>query len=461
MAPQPSPRSARVRSRRERFKRFRFDTRGTRFRIYLQSKTVKGFATPSIISVSSRPGTIRPGPEDSRIRVIDVPGRGTLLQKVPYTDVIGEPRWRPPYPRRYPRRPPVKDRRGHFDHLRPGSRAFWAANAFATVRCVLEIWEHYFGRRITWFFRDHERRLLEIFPRAATDNAWSGEGFLEFGYLPPPRRRRRRRDRRLVWLGENFDVVAHEAGHLILKSVIGNPTAAKKTLEYRAHEEGAADLVALVACLHFDPVVDRLLENTQGRLFSRNMLSRLGEKGRGGQLRTAFNDTTVRSPSICKAEAAYDKHAFSKLFTGAAFDVFVEIYERHLVRHGAIPAAMARKSTSAVATALVGVPPRVTHARFERLRRDFAQLFALHGTEFRAALLDARDDFARLLARTWTMTSVRDFPGRDRRRGRATVPYAGVVANMIAADRALGGRYGSIIRHAFLQRGISPAPRAR
>jgi hypothetical protein len=460
MARQPSPRSARVRPRSERFKRFRFETRGTRFRIYLQSKSVKGFATPATIYVSSRPGTIGPGPEDSRIRVIDAPGQGALLQKVPYTDVTGEPRWRPPYPRRDPRRPPVKARRGHFDHLRPGSREFWAANVFATVRCVLEIWEHYLGRRITWFFRDHERRLLEIFPRATTDNAWSGEGFLELGYLlPPRRRRRRRRDQRPTWLCENFDVIAHEAGHLILKSVIGNPTAAKKTLEYRAHEEGAADLVALLACLHFDPVVDRLLENTQGRLFSRNMLSRLGEKGRGGQIRTAFNDAAVWSPPICKAEAAYDKHAFSKLFTGAAFDVFVEIYERHLVRHGAIPAAMARKSTSAVATALVGVPPRVTHARFERLRRDFAQHFARHASKFRAALLDARDDFARLLARTWTMTSVRDFPGRDRPRGRATLPYAGVVANMIAADRALGGRYGSLIRHAFLQRGISPAPR--
>jgi len=30
---------------------------------------------------------------------------------------------------------------------------------------------------------------------------------------------------------------------------------------------------------------------------------------------------------------------------------------------------------------------------------------------------------------------------------------------MIAADRALGGRYETIIRAAFRRRGISPAPR--
>jgi hypothetical protein len=105
-------------------------------------------------------------------------------------------------------------------------------------------------------------------------------------------------------------------GHLILKSIIGNPTASKKTLEYRAHEEGAADLVALIACLHFDHVVGRLLANTRGRLFSRNMLSRFGEASRGAQIRSAFNSATIWSPSVATAEAKYDTHAFSKLFTG-------------------------------------------------------------------------------------------------------------------------------------------------
>jgi hypothetical protein len=324
---------------------------------------------------------------------------------------------------------------------------------------VLEIWEHYLGRRIVWFFAESQLRRLEIIPRTDTDNAWSGEGFLEFGYRLV--RRRRRRHPRPAWLCESFDIIAHETGHLILKSVIGNPTAAKKTLEYRAHEEGAADLIALVACLQFDAVVDRVLENTQGRLFSRNLLSRFGERDRGAQIRTAFNAATLWSPSITAAEAAYDPHAFSKPFTGGAFDVLVEIYEHYLVKYGAVPAAMARQSKSAVATALHSASPRATHARFERLRREFMTHFAMKRNAFRSALLDARDDFGRLLAKTWALTSFRDFPGRDRPRGRARLPYSGVVANMIAADQALGGRYGAIIRRAFLQRGISPVSRRR
>src|SRR2546427_697577 len=367
--------------------------------------------------------------------------------KAPYADdATGEPRWRPPYPRREPRRAPARPRRGHFDHLAVGTRAFWACHVFATVRCVREIWEHCFGRRLPWFFKDPDAPRLEIIPRAESANAWSSEGFLEFGYLLDRRRRP-------AWLCENFDVVAHETGHLILKSVIGNPTNAKKTLDYRAHEEAAADLVAVVACLHFDEVVRRLLRNTKGRLFSRNLLSRLGEEGRRSQIRTAFNAATMWSPSVVRADAAYDKHGFSKPFSGGAFDLFVEIYERHLVRRGAIPAALARRSRSAVATALAGLAREAVHRRFRRLRRAFAEHFVGAEETFRQALGEARDDFARLLARTWDRTSVRDFPGRG-------PAYAGVVTNMLAADRAVtGGRYGEIIRKAFRQRGIVPSGR--
>src|SRR5262249_30400214 len=129
--------------------------------------------------------------------------------------------------------------------------------------------------------------------------------------------------------------------------------------------------------------------------------------------------------------------------------------------HGALPPSIARKSKSAVAAALDRAATRATHARFEQLRQEFTTHFAAKREAFRAALLDARDDFARLLARTWSITSFRDFPGRDWPIGHTPRPFSGVVANMIAADRAFGGRYSPIIRRAFLQRGIAPAPRRR
>lgn len=412
--------------------RFRFKPGGTRFRIYLQPKDVEGFARPVVVRVDARPGTIRPGPSDARMYVVDA------LGKPPYADeATGEPRWRPPYARGLPRRTPARPGRGgHFDRLRPGTRAFSAAHVFATVRCVLQIWEHYLGRRIRWFFADGDYRRLEIIPRAETDNSWSSEGYLEFGRYRGDRARR---------FCENFDVIAHETGHLILKSVIGNPTNAKKTLEYRAHEESAADLVAVVSSLHFDGVVERLLRDTRGRLFSRNVLSRIGEEGRRSQIRKAFNVDTMWSPSVVRAERKYDKHGVSRPFTGGAFDVFVGIYERHLVRLHAVPPALARRSETAVAAALAGLPRAEIHQAILGLRRDFDAHFARNRATFGKALLAARDDFARLLAATWRRTSVRRFS------------YAGVVSHMLAADRALSrGRHGPIIRRAFRRRGIVP-----
>src|SRR5439155_18414372 len=83
---------------------FRFNPRGTRFRIYPQSRSVKGFETPIVVHVDSRPGTIGPGPADSTMYVVDAAGIPPNRWKVPYADdATGEPRWRPPYPRREPR----------------------------------------------------------------------------------------------------------------------------------------------------------------------------------------------------------------------------------------------------------------------------------------------------------------------------------------------------------------------
>jgi len=81
---------------------------------------------------------------------------------------------------------------------------------------VLDIWERYFGRPIEWHFaRDY--RQLEIVIRPRVDNAYAGYGFLEVGAHPMP-------DGTLAPFALNFDVMAHELGHLILYSTIGVPS---------------------------------------------------------------------------------------------------------------------------------------------------------------------------------------------------------------------------------------------
>jgi len=50
---------------------FRWSDTGTRFLLYPQSRVVPGFGMPRVVRLPSRPGAVRAGPEDRRIRVVE------------------------------------------------------------------------------------------------------------------------------------------------------------------------------------------------------------------------------------------------------------------------------------------------------------------------------------------------------------------------------------------------------
>ena len=204
----------------------RFEQRGTRFLVYAQSKKLNGFARPELIYVNAPPGSIRPGPEDDAIYVVDA------ADKWAYRETGGAP----PYTgARFP--PAIPNRDGHFDMITPTHPAFSSATVYASVKCVFEIWEEYFGRQLSW--RNGRRtQRLEVIPRAETDNAWAGDGFLEFGLV---------NNSPSNPYCQNFDAVAHEVGHTIGWIVIGKP--ARRSLDYRANDEACADLIAIVSAL--------------------------------------------------------------------------------------------------------------------------------------------------------------------------------------------------------------------
>lgn len=389
----------------------RYERTGTRFLIYPQLKTLKGFDEPELVYVDAAPGTIRAGPQDDGIYVVDAEN------KISYDD---SGTW-PPYAG--PRPPPAEpDSFGHFDHITPRDAEFSSATVFATIRLVLTIWEHYLGRKVRWYFRDTYPRL-EVIPRVLLEkNAVSKFGYIECGFKNPKTR--------FGPYCQNFDVVAHEVGHIILKDVIGNPPY--RTVAFRAHEEAAADLVAMIALLHFKSVVKHLLQETKGNLYSVNVLSRTGELSKATQIRKSFNNETM---SNTKWDANPDdyKYQLAPPFTGGAFDVFVEIYQRYLVRRRAIPRRLAEDSYDALGEDVLDLQPA------------FAKHFKKKEEAFEAALLGARDEFARLLARTWVKTSMSD------------LTYPRVIDDMITADLELHrGRNIAIIRDAFYWREILP-----
>ncbi|MCI0428388.1 MAG: hypothetical protein L0Z46_10270 [Nitrospiraceae bacterium] len=381
---------------------------GTRFLIYPQHKSLKGFTKPEIVYLNAVPGTIRAGPEDHAIYVVDA------MDKPPYE-------WPQLPPYTGPRHPPAKpDMNGHFDNIKPTERAFSSATMFATVRRVLDIWEDFFGRNLPWFFRVTYPRL-ELIPRVEWDNAHSGYGFLEFGFGRTPGGI----DHTNPYC-ENFDVLAHELGHSIKNEVIGWPTRDRETLEYRGHHEAFGDLVAIVASLHFETVVDHLLEYTKGNLFSANELARVGELSKTREIRRAFN--YEKMSTVNRGE----EHDLSLPFTGGAFDVFVEIYEQNLIERGAITKELGERSYNAQGAEIPGI------------QQEFQQYFKNKKKDFYGGLVDARDYFGKLMARAWDKTSKND------------LYYSKVLTNMIDADVELsGGKYGRLIRDNFEWREIT------
>jgi hypothetical protein len=399
--------------------RFHFNEKGTRFKIFAHSRAL-GFA-PETVHVDAAPGSIGPGPADAAIEVIDAPNKDSY-----YSDTTGALRKRPRFP--YPpdgRRAtkPVAPRHGHFDHLEPPAWEFSAAMVFAVIRTTLSVWSHFFEvAAIPWHFTAQAGPVLQVHPRVTCANGWSGNGFLEFGFPFFPNRRHR--------FCENFEVVAHETGHLIMKSMVGTMPDDEKSLQHRAHEEAAADLIALVTTLHFESVIAHVLRETAGFLFGDNLLSRFGEWGRRPTAlpRRSFNEATMAS---VRAEGPRTKHALSAPFTGAVYDVLVGLFVRHLVVAGAIDERLAARCRH---TPGVRVPD---------LGDDFRRAYRGHAAEFAEALRRARDELGWLLAGAW------------RRSTNDGLVYTKVLRHLLAADTELGTGHGALVAQAFAARGIA------
>ncbi|HEU5322782.1 MAG TPA: hypothetical protein VFX28_18390, partial [Methylomirabilota bacterium] len=343
----------------------------------------------------------------TRLYVVDA------IDKRPYDQTRRRPPWtgavRPPVT-------PGPD--GHFDALDPEGPGFVAASAYATVRAVLDVWDGYQGRRRPWYFGRRYRRL-EVIPRIDGDNAWSRPGYIELGV------------RAGGPFALNFDVVAHEVGHLVYRNILGHP--ARRPPERRAHEEAFADLVAVVSVLHFERVARRLLQHTRGDLRSETALSRIGELGGAQEIRNALNASTMLTLRWHPDPSTF-KYALSRPWTGAGFDVLLAIYERSLVRRRAIPPALAARARAA------------GRREGAALRRQFAACFARHEPRFLRALVDARDTFGRLLVRGLARTPP------------AAVNHATAALALALADQDVsGGRHSEVIVRAFQRRCILPS----
>lgn len=348
---------------------------GTRFRLHAQSPIMEAFAEPETVWVSSRAGSLKPGPADDRMYVVDA------IEKKRYEDGSNLPyrgRCNPPC---------AAGPDGHFDHLAPDDAGFRSAHIFGTVRRVLDIWEDYFDRPVPWHFTPLQERL-EIVPWLDWNNAHFGWGFLEAGYGKDDAEGKQP-------FALNFDVLAHETGHGLVFSMVGIPGTHALTSEFRGFHESASDLVALISVLHFESFVGHLLKETDGNLYLENELNRIGELSKTRQIRVASNDLKMADVPDPKRAAndltGKEIHQLGEPLTGAFFDTLVGIYQMNLVERGAISAELAAES-SRLGDRKLGTG---------RLRDRFAEAYRKSPESFHLALAEARDILGVRLAKTW------------------------------------------------------------
>lgn len=391
---------------------------GTRVALFPQYPGSAPATRPEVVRLSPPAGTVGPGPADDRIYVVDPVGK-----RLPYgfhRDRAGRvAHHRPPW--QGAARPPAEpDGAGHFDHLDPRGRAFARAHAYGCVRFALDVWEGYFARRIPFHFeRAYDR--LEVVLLEGLDNALAGYGSIELGAY-------RHEGGRFLDFALSFDVIAHELGHLLVYSVVGLPDVAVADGEHFGFHESAADMVSLVALLHFETALDGLLAASRGNLYSFNRLNRFGEISAFEQLRLASNRST-----LWDFERGWtSEHDLSEPLTAALFDIWVDLFHEALLDRGLL------------AGAIEDLSDRLEHEPdYEAVLQPlFDEAFADDPQGFAAALVAARDRMGALLARAWTDL--------------AAVPsYAAVRDAMVRADAGLsGGRYRRIIAGAMARRGI-------
>ena len=84
--------------------------------------------------------------------------------------------------------------------------------------------------------------------------------------------------------------------------------------------------------LHFNSVIDDLLTETSGNLYTFNELDRFAQLSPTTQIRLASNSVKLSA----FAAGWVDEHDLSQPLTGAVFDIFVDIFQENLVERGLI-----------------------------------------------------------------------------------------------------------------------------
>ena len=224
----------------------------------------------------------------------------------------------------------------------PGTLAFQYWQGEIALERVIRVWEDLFDRD---FAAWHGGQPLRVRLRAGRDlNAFYDRKSLQFFFDQD------KTSGHTVYACESLDVVTHEAGHAIL-DIYQPGYWSSVDLETASFHEAFADCSALLTTLTDTSVRRAFLEEGSGAGRRSNLVSRLAEAlgraifdnyGPGAvddptRLRDANNSFRYEPPESLPAGApdsdlAGEPHSFSRVFTGAFYDLLVWLLAREAKR---------------------------------------------------------------------------------------------------------------------------------
>ncbi|MFN8610114.1 MAG: hypothetical protein U0931_21405 [Vulcanimicrobiota bacterium] len=232
-----------------------------------------------------------------------------------------------------------------------GDSRFHGANAFASAARTLALFEQAYGEPIGW---STGRPQLEIHPdNGQVLNAFysrDDKGLFFFHSTDPV-------TGKVVYGADSGEVTSHETGHAILDAIRPGYMSSWSG-DAAGFHESFGDVLAILTVMQDDRVLSKMAEQTGGDLRQPNLVAALGEElgitinhtagknATGGDFtRNAINDFVWQAPSSLPETAPPDKlssepHSWSRLWTGAVYDVLGELVKERLTDSPDVKAAL-------------------------------------------------------------------------------------------------------------------------
>lgn len=226
--------------------------------------------------------------------------------------------------------------------FKPGTRQFIASNSLATVQATVNAMAGSFGSEINWSFGDKQIKLVP--DGGVMLNAYYSrdDESLNFFHDKDPVTSKQ------VYSGSSGEVISHEVGHAILDGQRPGYFTSWQA-DTNGFHEAFADLTGLFMATQSDEVCELAAQETGGDMHKPNCLAASGEllgsainnqEGQnvtgGNYIRNFINDFKWQSPRTVDPHPSgtdpltTEMHSWSRIFTGAQYDVLSAITERNI-----------------------------------------------------------------------------------------------------------------------------------